>query len=767
MKTRITKWTASTIVAAVLACWIGTIQAADITPGMYFNFDAALDASPTNGTWESTTTNQTRNWNVADTNAPGDVIDPFMAELTKAYIMPGSRATSGTYNGVGQNEDATFELWFATPDLTDNHVLFKTGGNGAGASMVLSGNTLYFTAQTNSTTAQMQVSTTLDIERRNHFNQFVGVIDRQPGDAAQIDMYLNGAFIGSDTLGSGFTGWAGGANSGLGRDNGTVAGDNIFGGTFADFNGRIAVHRYYRNTTLSAPQVARNYNAIYNGVVLDGLSRNYVAGSSPDGDNDNQWEDTTGKTDFQFTFPAGAQTPVVVSDATAPGIKKTYVLPAGRATTPNAQTPLGTTLDAVFELWFKPDNLNDAHVLFEVGGTGDGTSITLDDAVLRFISQGGVNRMTTTTTLNSGHVSRWNQVLGVLDVQAAGAGAMTLYLNGAKLATDTIASGYVNWAGNSPGGVGMIGSNFAGNDVVTGAVNFDGQIAVVRYYENKTFTDSETVQNYFALSGGTPTIGWDAADGPTSGTWNPTVGAGRDWTLTTAPAKDTSPATNYPGITETYVYDGDENVRATSSWAGLGNTDSASFEIWFKPDGLSNGKQVLWETGGVNGASLTIHDAQLRFGTSNSADSPDEVAVVDTLTSADIDEFIQAIGVVDMETGQTRLYINSVLMDTDSNVTSNWSGGNAAGLGTRQDTATGGFNNSGTAGGSDEGVGAGAYGTFLGDIAIFNYYQFAMNDAQVRQLYRAVIPEPSSFLLAAVGLLALLGIGGRGTKKRN
>ena len=225
----------------------------------------------------------------------------------------------------------------------------------------------------------------------------------------------------------------------------------------------------------------------------------------------------------------------------------------------------------------------------------------------------------------------------------------------------------------------------------------------------------------------TPVLGWNAAFPASGSVWEPATGSSRSWSFSTPP--DWIDAAGFwPGITHAYHYDGNADVTS-ASYQGIGDTGPASFEMWFKPADLSGGDQVLWETGGVNGASLTLNDNILRFGTSNTGESPTSRSITYALSGLEVATFVQVVGVIDMAAGETRLYVNGALQPgTVASATADWSGVNNAGLGVEGSNATGGF-----ASGSERG-----HGKFKGDIAIFNFYDMAVTDSQVQDLYSAV-----------------------------
>ena len=220
--------------------------------------------------------------------------------------------------------------------------------------------------------------------------------------------------------------------------------------------------------------------------------------------------------------------------------------------------------------------------------------------------------------------------------------------------------------------------------------------------------------------------------------------------------------TGFSGITGAYVFrdigsnEGNNKATALSYESITGNpTDnSASFEIWFRPESLTNGNQVLWETGGgVDGSSFTILNGKLRF-TMKDGTRVDEKLVSEENLFIETPilstrEFIQAVATYDSLNGSLSLYLNGELVGTDTNDNVNdWAGGNASGLG--------GLN------GNTGGTGAGGVNLnldpFKGDIAIVRFYETELSESDVKQNFNAIaeIPETSSPL----SLLALGSLGG-------
>ncbi|MBT6463504.1 MAG: hypothetical protein HOK49_13295 [Opitutae bacterium] len=230
-----------------------------------------------------------------------------------------------------------------------------------------------------------------------------------------------------------------------------------------------------------------------------GITREYVAGVTPDGDGDNQWEDLLGATDFPFTFATGQETHPI-EDVTFPRIESAYEFPAAKATAPSG-SKLGSSHSASFEIWFKPEDLNDNHILFEIGGEGSGSTLAMQADQLHWITQTGnnSNRMKASVTLPAESVGIWNQAVVVNHIKGDGRGEIFLFLNGGIVEdTDSRDTGYTNWAGGNGSGLGRFSGNYTGNDdVPTASIkDFNGQISIWRFYSGKVLTKSDASQSF-------------------------------------------------------------------------------------------------------------------------------------------------------------------------------------------------------------------------------------------------------------------------------
>lgn len=205
------------------------------------------------------------------------------------------------------------------------------------------------------------------------------------------------------------------------------------------------------------------------------------------------------------------------------------------------------------------------------------------------------------------------------------------------------------------------------------------------------------------------------------------------------------------GIDAAYAFDG-------TDFATLGNgnmealpgnptNNSASFEIWFRPTDLV-GQEVLWEVGGdTDGASFTLNNDVLQFAAKDNANTAGDAASL-----AGLEDFIQAVGVVDLENDLVTLFVNGQEV---SNLGANafaggdWAGSNVSGLG-GADGQTG-------ANGGLFGALAG-YGNFDGKIAIARFYEEALTAADVAALFaqNQAVPEPATMTLLGLAGAALI-----------
>jgi len=140
-----------------------------------------------------------------------------------------------------------------------NHVLFETGGNGRGTSIFLNATTLTFRSQQGTNPGQF-AEVMLSNLAVGEFHQIVATIDMESNQISEIELFHNGTSV--NTAGpannGGQSDWDGGDGAGLGTVNSAVAG----GGSFTDFDGDIAILRYYRDMDFDQLDAQQNFDAL-------------------------------------------------------------------------------------------------------------------------------------------------------------------------------------------------------------------------------------------------------------------------------------------------------------------------------------------------------------------------------------------------------------------------------------------------------------------------------------------------------------------------
>ncbi|MFT6863342.1 MAG: hypothetical protein ACJAVK_001903, partial [Akkermansiaceae bacterium] len=163
-----------------------------------------------------------------------------------------------------------------------------------------------------------------------------------------------------------------------------------------------------------------------------------------------------------------------------------------------------TKLNVSWEMVFRPGDFTGFHVLFNTGGNGSGTAITLTDRTLDFRLQRAANAnqlVTISTDLSSiGTASEFYHVVATADLESAGTGTASLYVNGQLVAGPTTSVGIIDdWDGGDLAELGK-GNNIPGA-TVSGAVAFTGDIALFNYYGGRVLSASQVTDIYNALGG--------------------------------------------------------------------------------------------------------------------------------------------------------------------------------------------------------------------------------------------------------------------------
>ncbi|MCP4276572.1 MAG: hypothetical protein GY779_09500 [Gammaproteobacteria bacterium] len=228
------------------------------------------------------------------------------------------------------------------------------------------------------------------------------------------------------------------------------------------------------------------------GVVDTSYILNYEA-TSETIPSDGTWNYATGQSGFDFTL-----TGATLTNTGYAGITQAYQFDgSGGGTMESLQDISGnpTDADTSFELWFRPNSLSGGQILFETGGRVDGTALYLSGNNLIFATRD--NRASPDqisvdlTGIQADPTAEFIQAVAVINRSAA---QIELFVNGVSQGTAGLTG--VDWAGGDNTGLGR-----GNGGVAAGSGQFNGDIAIVRFYE-KALTESEIQGNFSAISGG-------------------------------------------------------------------------------------------------------------------------------------------------------------------------------------------------------------------------------------------------------------------------
>ncbi|MDA0245395.1 MAG: hypothetical protein OT477_18425 [Chloroflexi bacterium] len=419
---------------------------------------------------------------------------------------------------------------------------------------------------------------------------------------------------------------------------------------------------------------------------------------------------------------------------------------------------------ASFEIWFKPDTLAGGHqVLFEDGG-GVGINFTLNNNQLIFRHLDATTNSQATFDI-TGLESEFIQAVGTIDTVSR---HVVLYVNGqpAIVAGPSTADTVTDWTGGDAAGIGTRGgANMGGQgNGSVGISSFAGQITIFRFYEASL--NAVEVAELYGDVAGTPVnyahagaiLNFDATfDTTADSNWEDIAGIVPDYRLlldTGNGVARQAAGSAYLGITHAYSFPGGEangNTRGAQLYdagvarsfenvptgnASLGN---ASFEMWFRPDSLAGGHQVLLEDGGGTGIALSLNNNAVTARHLRGGQASQMVSLI-----ADTAEFTHVIVTYSPNAGGTgiTLYVNGVLVGNNANAAGlgDWTGGDAAAIATRGGANMGGY-----------GAGNSGLVSFAGDVAIMRFYPSALDLEAVQQKYDITQVSPSHVGLAQVG----------------
>ncbi len=419
-----------------------------------------------------------------------------------------------------------------------------------------------------------------------------------------------------------------------------------------------------------------------------------------------------------------------------------------------------------------PDAGQFVHVVasIETGGSAPSLALYINGALASPLDDGGTGLFKDESLVAQG---------ASFDAVEATAGQNPLPTRTMTAAPSVAAIAIDDWSGRAAGALIRTTSVIGGHAAPAGGPldltrfrsrSFQGEVAAFNIY-SRALNERQVAVVHRQVAEGLPLapsiekssdllLDYDAAIGALSGgsDWEnrhpvnlPRVlpGNALDWSFARSDNSNliTEGVSGYPGITAAYVFTrgsaDDDGIlfarRSNGSTAsgilgilGAGTTlNDATIEFWFKPSDLQ-GKQVLFETGGgFTGTSLRLNNSDLEFavrhGSNPDPAARDALATV-SLGAVDLDEFIQAVGVIDLSGNAVRLYLNGALETEVPFFGSSWDGGDSAALGAVR-------------GGLGGGQGTG-FGEYAGQMASLRLYGGALSSEEINERFKLVSEGP-------------------------
>lgn len=278
-----------------------------------------------------------------------------------------------------------------------------------------------------------------------------------------------------------------------------------FGSTLATVTAFDDTYSLNEGDTLNADSVLNNDRIVGPAVVV---TPSVEWDPSQDTNGNSTWEDSTGVSGFDLSIPGGVN--YVTNPNVSPGgITAAWDFDGSSTaeTNSNFQDLPGdpTDDDAAFEFWFRPtDATIGREVLMDSGWSSGGTSIILNgtdhggDVHIEFAMGSTTGDFISTTAditslVNSGEYIHF---IGSIDISK---GEVKIYVNGTEISKDS--NGDIDdWTSASFGAsLGIGGRDLTVATTRSGLSDFDGEIGLVRFYEQK-FSGGEAQDSYDALT---------------------------------------------------------------------------------------------------------------------------------------------------------------------------------------------------------------------------------------------------------------------------
>ncbi|MEL6330807.1 MAG: hypothetical protein AAFR38_14245 [Planctomycetota bacterium] len=439
---------------------------------------------------------------------PVPVFDPAVPGITHAYQFPEARAATQNADGTGnrgtvwENQapimeiGASFEIWFKLEDTQGTHVIWEIGAPNKGVAFSIDGNELVYSTSANDGAGGNSYA----ISHRQAVQ--AGVWYQAAIAISYIDFtvasYLNGTQVNTQAIPVPSINyrWSSANPAGLGTlgsdpmfPNVGVGGDPIPAANFTDFDGMIAMHRFYRNFDLFPDDINANYLAItdqqaairradrngdstidssdYSAVLnLSAAStsgphsggflpfpsdpRGGVHTGDPEQDEtflgDFAWDRNSGFNNQEpsFVYESGPNVlvPTTVNDPSIPSVRRAFELDGtqGLRGPKYNENSISTGNSLRTQAWIRIDDLVGNHCLFEIGGTtGYGMYISGDEILGAVGSNAGANNEVTVSSGTGVLTTGWHlfeMVVRRFNVNSIPLGkGIEIYMDGQLLAS--------------------------------------------------------------------------------------------------------------------------------------------------------------------------------------------------------------------------------------------------------------------------------------------------------------------------------------------
>ncbi|HEC73675.1 MAG TPA: hypothetical protein ENI26_04785, partial [Methylophaga aminisulfidivorans] len=349
--------------------------------------------------------------------------------------------------------------------------------------------------------------------------------------------------------------------------------------------------------------------------------------------SDSVWEDETGQAGgnggSNYDFSLNGETLVTSPITNYSGITQTYHfqgdLGGGSGGTMDSLQDLSgnpSDADASFELWFRPDDLQDADVLFETGNRDGMSLVMVDDGDgefddLHFVVTDGKKRITLVADLSvilggSGNITtEFIQVVGVYDRDSLGStDSLSLYINGTLVAQEASETKLNDWADGNDTGLGTVNKKInVGNSSVS---DYEGDIAIFRFYES-ALSDTAVANNFNSVAGGNLVVS-GISDGGAVGSQF-ALPSGALLTLNTDGSYDYNPAGQFDHLVSDEITTDSFTYIARDSGGEESNPAMVTVTITGANDApIANADSVALNEGASLNLNLAINDIDIDDG---------------------------------------------------------------------------------------------------------------------------------------------------------